>query len=144
MPTNHSRELRYALIFLRVALAVGYLSAVADRFGLWGPPGAPSVGWGNFHNFTLYTAKLNPWCPTVFLPALAWIATVAEAGIGLALLAGLRLRITALLSGLMALAFALAMTFTTGPHSVFSYSVLAVSAASFVLAALSTNRSRPA
>jgi uncharacterized membrane protein YphA (DoxX/SURF4 family) len=141
---SYSRELHYAIIFLRIALAVGYLSAVADRFGLWGPPGAPSVGWGNFHNFTVYTGKLNPWCPPAYLPALAWIATIAEGAIGFALLIGFRTRITAFLSGLMALAFTLAMTFTTGPHSVFSYSVLAVSAASFVLAALSTNRSCPA
>jgi hypothetical protein len=26
--------------------AAGFLSAVADRFGLWGPPGAPNVAWG--------------------------------------------------------------------------------------------------
>jgi hypothetical protein len=27
--------------FLRAALAAGFFSAVADRFGLWGPPGTP-------------------------------------------------------------------------------------------------------
>jgi hypothetical protein len=32
-----------AAIFLRLALAAGFLSAVADRFGLWGPPGTPGV-----------------------------------------------------------------------------------------------------
>jgi hypothetical protein len=31
---------------LRVTIAAGFLSAVADRFGLWGPPGAANIDWG--------------------------------------------------------------------------------------------------
>jgi len=31
----------FATAFLRAALAAGFFSAVADRFGLWGPPGTP-------------------------------------------------------------------------------------------------------
>jgi len=31
------------------------LSAVADRFGLWGPYGAKNVSWGNFAHFVEYT-----------------------------------------------------------------------------------------
>ena len=57
---NH-RLLRYSTVFLRVALGVTFLTAVADRFGLWGPPGADNVVWGNFENFFAYTAQLNPY-----------------------------------------------------------------------------------
>ena len=131
-----SRDLRYAAVFLRVALGVGYLSAVADRFGLWGPPGTPSVGWGNFHNFVAYTAKLNPWCPPTLMPALSWIATVAEILIGVALISGFWRRTVGLLSGLMALSFAVAMTATLGVHAPLAYSVFVVAAASFVLAVI--------
>ena len=45
--------------FLRIALAAGFLSAVADRFGLWGPPGTPGVAWGNWSEFLDYVAALN-------------------------------------------------------------------------------------
>ncbi len=43
--------------FLRIALSLGFLSAVADRFGLWGKEVS---AWGNWENFIAYTQKLNP------------------------------------------------------------------------------------
>jgi hypothetical protein len=55
---------------LRIALAIGFLSAVADRFGLWGPPGSPGVAWGDLTRFNAYVAKLNWFMParlTIFL-----------------------------------------------------------------------------
>src|SRR3954469_26048517 len=58
------RSTKLAAVFLRLALAAGFLSAVADRFGLWGPAGTPGVGWGGFDPFLAYTGKLL-W----FLPA---------------------------------------------------------------------------
>jgi hypothetical protein len=36
-----------AVLYARMALGAAFLSAVADRFGLWGKYG----GWGNFANF---------------------------------------------------------------------------------------------
>src|SRR5262249_19858863 len=38
-------------LFARFALGASFLSAVADRFGLWGPYGAKNVSWGNFSHF---------------------------------------------------------------------------------------------
>ena len=128
---------RQAIVFLRVALGVGYLSAVADRFGIWGPPGFASVAWGNFHNFLLYTAKLNPWLPAICLPVVGWAVTVAEIALGIVLLLGIYLRIAGYLSGIMALVFALAMSFVLGIHSPLNYGVFVISAASFLLAAIS-------
>ena len=50
---------RFAILYARIALGVAFLSAVADRFGLWGKYG----GWGNFANFTKYTAEVNSFMP---------------------------------------------------------------------------------
>jgi hypothetical protein len=46
-------------LFARLALGASFLSAVADRFGLWGPYGAKNVSWGNFSHFVEYTGAVN-------------------------------------------------------------------------------------
>jgi uncharacterized membrane protein YphA (DoxX/SURF4 family) len=124
-----------AISFLRFAMGAGFLSAVADRSGLWGPPGTPLVSWGNFHNFLLETATLNPWCPASCLPLLGVAVTIAEAGLGILLILGFATRMSALLTGIMTLAFGASMTFVLGIHAPLNYSVLVFSAASFLLAA---------
>lgn len=136
MKTNNQGARYRGLItaYLRIALGIGFLSAVADRLGLWGPPGTPNVAWGNFHNFLAYTAKLNPWFPASWIPTLGWIATVCEFTFGLALIIGYRTRLAAVLSGLLTLVFAISMVCAVGIHAPLSYSVFAVSASSFLLA----------
>jgi hypothetical protein len=57
---------------VRIAVAAGFLSAVADRFGLWGPPGSPLAAWGDFAHFTSYTAKLLFFLPHSLVPLFAW------------------------------------------------------------------------
>lgn len=130
---NGTRQKYLAAAFLRLAMGVGLLSAVADRLGIWGPPGTASVSWGNFHNFLLYTAKLNPWCPAACLPSLGVGVTVAEAGLGILLMLGFATRLSAVLTGIMTLAFGLAMTLVLGVHAPLNYSVFTFSAASFLL-----------
>ena len=127
-------------LFLRIALGVGFLSAVADRFGIWGPAGTPSVAWGNFQNFIIYTARLNPWCPAGLIPTLGWISTFAETVLGIALILGFQIRISAFLSGLLTLLFALAMTFTLGVQAPLNFSVFVCSGGSFLLAACGRDR----
>lgn len=121
-------------VFLRVALAAAFLSAVADRFGVWGPPGKGAVAWGNFANFEAYTGVLNWFLPHTWMPLLAWVDTVLETLFGLLLLVGLATRATSFLSGILMLLFALAMSFSTGPESALSYSVFSASAGAFLLA----------
>ena len=65
---------RFGVIYARIALGIGFLSAVADRFGLWGK----YAGWGNFSTFTEYTAQVTHYLPRLFAPFLAWVATVVE------------------------------------------------------------------
>jgi len=125
---------KYASVFLRVVLAVAFLSAVADRFGLWGAAGDPGVAWGNFESFVSYTAFLNPWSPESFVLALAWTATVFEVVFAIALLIGFKTRMFAVLSGLLIFSFGLAMAFTSGIKAPLDYSVFSAMAGAFALA----------
>jgi putative oxidoreductase len=126
--------------FLRLSLAAGFLSAVADRFGLWGPPGAAGVAWGSWAPFVAYVGKLNWFAASAIVPILAWVATVAEVGLALGLLLGWQLRWFALGSGLLLLAFALTMTFALGIKAPLDYSVFAASAGAFLLAVSTPER----
>jgi uncharacterized membrane protein YphA (DoxX/SURF4 family) len=122
---------------LRVTLSAAFLSAVADRFGLWGAPGAAHVAWGDFSHFIEYTARVNSFAPRVSIPLLAWSATIAELALGIWLLTGVALRWAAYLSAALLLAFALAMAASFGIKSPLDYSVFTAAAAAFTLGALS-------
>lgn len=128
---------RYAALLARLGLGASFLSAVADRFGLWGATGAPGVAWGNFDNFLASTARLNPFVPSSLIPALAGFVTLLEVVLGVALIAGFRARNTALASGVLLLLFALAMSLTGGLKGPLDYSVFSAAAAAFLLAAVS-------
>jgi uncharacterized membrane protein YphA (DoxX/SURF4 family) len=130
------RLLRAASWAVRIAIGIGFLSAVADRFGLWGPSGAPGVTWGNLAKYNAYVAQLNWFVPAVFIPFVGWVATIAELVLGLALLAGWHLRRSALFSALLLLSFGLSMTLALGPHAPLSYSVFAAASAAFLLFAI--------
>ena len=120
--------------FARLALGCSFLSAVADRFGIWGAHGAAHVAWGDFGHFTKYTATLNWFLPRPMIPALAWLATGAEVGLGVALILGVFTRTAAFLSGLLLLLFALTMAAALGLKSPLDASVFSASAAAFLLA----------
>lgn len=126
---------RAAHWFLRIALAASYLSAVADRFGLWGPPGAAGVAWGDWAHFAAYAGHLNGFAPAALHEPLAIAATAAEVAIAIGLVVGWRLRLFAIASGVLAASFAVAMTLADGPQGPLAYSVFTVCAASLYLAA---------
>jgi len=113
-----SKFASYASLLLRIGLGVGFLSAVADRLGLWGPFGQPNVEWGNFSRFLEYTHTLNWYLP------LGVIATGAEILFGLLLLVGWHTRAAALLSGLLLLTFGVAMTLALGVKAPLNFAVL--------------------
>jgi uncharacterized membrane protein YphA (DoxX/SURF4 family) len=127
---------RWTPILLRLALGVAFLSAVGDRFGLFGPAGARNVAWGNFARFTEYTAKVNPWAPAALVSILAWAATGAEITFGLALLAGVFTEAAAIASGVLLLLFGAGMTIGTGLKSALDASVFSAAAAAFALSLL--------
>ena len=123
--------------FLRVALAAGFLSAVADRFGFWGPAGAPNVAWGAWQPFVDYVAKLNWFAPPASTPILAWAATVAEVVLAIGLLIGWQVRWFAVAAGLLLLSFAITMTLALGVKAPLDFSVFAAAGGAFLLAASS-------
>lgn len=136
MPSMRDRTLFFAEVFLRVALAASFLSAVADRFGMWGAPGEPGVAWGAWDPFVEYVALLNWFAPAALHAPLGWIATIAEVIIAIGLLVGWKLRWFALASGGLLMLFAVTMTIATGIKSPLDYSVFTAAAASFLLAAI--------
>src|SRR5215470_2439759 len=134
--SDRIRSTTVAAIFLRFALAAGFLSAVADRFGLWGPPGTPGVGWGGFAPFLAYTGKLLWYLPAGLVSAAGWASTALEVALAVGLLVGVRLRAVALATGMMLLVFAVTMTVALGPEPPLSYSVWSAAAGAFLLASL--------
>jgi putative oxidoreductase len=117
-------------IYARVALGAAFLSAVASRFGLW----EGHVSLERFGSFMRYTADVNSFMPGWTIPFLAWAATGAELGLGIALLTGIWLRPTALASALLLALFGTAMAISFGIKSPLDYSVFSASAAGLLLA----------
>ena len=136
---------RIASWVARIALAAGFLSAVADRFGLWGAPGAPNVAWGDWPHYLQAVALLNGFAPKALVPAIGVIATAAESTIGILLLIGFRLRWTAYAATALLLGFGTAMSIALGIKAPLDYSVFAAAGAAFLLAAAQPVRTtRPA
>ena len=92
-------------VFARFALGASFLSAVADRFGLWGPYGGKNVSWGNFAHFVEYTSAVTSLFPSSLTVSFAWAATIAETLFGILLIAGFKIRMASILYGLLLLSF---------------------------------------
>lgn len=117
-------------IFLRLALSIGFLSAVADRFGLWN---AAVSAWGNWANFVAYTKVLNPLIPQSLITPVAIIATAAEIIFPIFLLIGFKTELFAKLSGCLLLLFGFSMVFSVGIKAPLDYSVFTSAGAAFAL-----------
>ena len=113
-----------------MAISFSFLSAVADRFGLWGEKYS---AWGNWDNFIDYTRVINPWLPEATIGTIGALATGAEILFAICLLIGYKTQLFAKLSGLLLLLFGLSMTFSTGIKGALDYSVFSASAAAFAL-----------
>ncbi|ABF42720.1 DoxX [Candidatus Koribacter versatilis Ellin345] len=127
-------------LFARIALGVSFLSAVADRFGLWGTYGAKNVSWGNFARFVEYTGVVVSLFPSSFTVPLAWAATVMESLCGVLIIVGFKTRMVSALSGLLLLSFALGMAMGLGIKTPLDYSVFSAAGAAFLLALWSPDR----
>jgi uncharacterized membrane protein YphA (DoxX/SURF4 family) len=128
---------RLAIWYARVALSAAFLSGIASRFGLYGK----NVGYGNFANFEIYTAKVNSFMPASSIRFLAWSATAAELFFGIALLTGLWPRAIALGSAILLVLFGVAMAISFGIKSPLDYSVFSASAAAAMLVAFELPKS---
>jgi uncharacterized membrane protein YphA (DoxX/SURF4 family) len=128
------RAADYSAVFLRLALGSAFLSAVADRFGLWGHAGEAHAAWGDFSHFIAYTERLTSIVPIALGPMMAWTATIAETVLALALLIGVLTRVAAFLSGVLLFVFGMAMAFALGVKAPLDFSVFSASAGAFLLA----------
>lgn len=132
----NTSTINFSQIFLRIAFSITLLSAVADRLGLWGPPGTPGVSWGNWDNFLAYSNILNAHFPAALHNLLAITATALEVIFAVMLLIGFKTRLAAWGTFLLMLAFALSMTSTVGFHPSLSYSVWTSAGAAALLASV--------
>lgn len=125
---------RLIKLYLRLAISIGFLSAVADRFGIWNKE--VSI-WGNWDNFLEYTKLINPWFPESLISLIGILATGAEIVLAIFLLIGFKTELFAKLSGVLLLIFAFSMTFSTGIKGAFDFSVFSASAGAFALSLIS-------
>lgn len=128
---------RLAVLYARFALAASYLSGVADRFGLYT---GRNVGYGDFHGFLAYTAKVNSFMPASTIPFLGWSATFFEFVFGVLLVFGLWTRWAALGSCVLLIFFGTAMAISFGIKSPLDYSVFSASACSLLIFAYEVRR----
>ncbi|HET8839684.1 MAG TPA: DoxX family protein [Flavobacteriaceae bacterium] len=122
------------ILLLRFALGLAFLSAVADRFGLWGPPGSAIVAWGNMENFLGYTSTVTFGATGILLKILGWTATILEAVLGIFLIIGFKMKSTAILSGLLLLLFGIGMVCNLPAKTVLDFSVFSACFGAFLLA----------
>ncbi|WP_051957046.1 DoxX family protein [Chryseobacterium populi] len=121
---------QFQQLFLRLAISVTMLSAVADRFGFWGKNSA----WGNWENFEKYTRQLTFFLPDALSRFSAYCATFLEIALPLMLLLGFKTKMAAYGAGFLLLVFALSMTVALGVKAPLDYSVWVGSAGAFLLA----------
>lgn len=137
--TPLSLSMRRAMaLYTRLALGSAFLSAVASRFGLWNG----SLDRAHFQRFLKYAAEVNSFLPAASIPFLAWSATITETVLGIALIAGIRLRLTAFCASVLLALFGTAMAISFGPQSPLDYSVFSASAAALLLANFDTEMRR--
>lgn len=117
--------------FLRIALASGFLSAVASRLSLWGKR---SSGWNNFLD---YTAQVNSFLPKNWIPVIAITSTLLETALAVLLLIGYKTKYAAFGAATLTMLFALAMAVSFGIKEPLDYSVFAFSAGALLLGTMS-------
>lgn len=133
---SEDRLIRAASWLVRLTLAAAFLSAVADRFGLWGSYGNEGVVWGNIENYEAYVALLNWYLPANLVSPVGWIATICEIMIAAGLLIGWQLRWFALAAGILLTLFTTTMLLAFGPKPPLDYSVASAASAAYLLFAV--------
>lgn len=138
---TNERVLQVARIFLRLALSTAFFSAIADRFGLYGPPGTAGVSWGDWAHFLQFVAYLNWFVPKVLIPTLGAVETIVEFTLAVALLVGVCQRIVAWASAALLTSFALTMTIALGIKAPLGYGVFTAVGGAVLLGAVAAPNS---
>ncbi|AKK73341.1 DoxX family protein [Chryseobacterium gallinarum] len=125
------KQNQFPQLFLRLALSVTILSAVADRFGWWSKENS---SWGNMASFKEYTRQLTFFFPENLSTFSAYAATFLEILFPLMLIIGYKTKVAAYGTGFLLLIFAVSMTLASGLKAPLNYSVWVGSASAFLLA----------
>jgi hypothetical protein len=106
-----------------VLLAAEFAGAVVDRFGAFGPPGAPGVSWGSWPVFVDYTATLLHAPGPLLVTAAAIAATVVEVVLAVALLSGWQRRWVGKAAAGLLVVYLVAMAGSVGWDDVATYAL---------------------
>jgi uncharacterized membrane protein YphA (DoxX/SURF4 family) len=87
-----------------------------------------------------YTGAVTSLFPSSLTVSFAWAATIAETLFGILLIAGFKIRMASVLSGLLLLSFAMGMVKGFGIKAPLDYSVFSAAAAAFLLALCAPDR----
>ncbi|MGM9476397.1 DoxX family membrane protein [Pedobacter sp. GSP4] len=128
----------FAQLFLRLALGIGFILPVMDRLGWLGAPGSPTVGWGSWPIFIDYTHSLMPFLNRPAANIMGIFATLAEFVFAILLIIGYKIKLAAIGTFFLTLAFALAMLLFANYRAPFNYSVFVVSASGLLLSTIPT------
>jgi hypothetical protein len=123
-----------------VLLALAFAGAVADRFGLWGGPGASGVSWGSWSAFVEYTQALLHGVPLPVAAVAAVGATAAEIVLAVALLAGWQRRWTGKAAAGLLTCYLVAMGLSVGWAEVARYAVPVEIGGALLVTVASTGR----
>lgn len=123
-------------LFLRIALGLGFIIPVMDRFGLLGEPGSAKVAWGDWAHFSAYTNVLMPFLNKTGSDIIGMLATIAEIAIGLCLIIGLKTKTASLGGALITLIFAIFMMVSLGIGAPFKYPVFVFTGVGLILSTL--------
>jgi hypothetical protein len=130
------RVLQIGKIVLRLCVSFAFLSAIADRFGVYGRHGTSGVSWGDWTHFLQFVGYLIKIAPHAAIPAIGVIETIIEFALAVALLLGVYPRIVAWLSAALLALFAVTMSVALGIPTTLGYGVFTAAGAAILLGAV--------
>jgi hypothetical protein len=123
-----------------VLFAADFAGAVADRFGVFGPPGAAGVSWGSWPAFVDYTRVLLHGVPEPVASTAAVGATGAEVVLVAVLLAGLQRRWVGKAVAALLTVYLVAMASSVGWSDVARYALPVVIGGALLLSVCPSTR----
>lgn len=124
-------------------LGLNFAGAVADRFGVFGPPGTDRVSWGSWPAFLGYTARLLPGLGAGPVLAAAVAATGLEIALAALLISGWQRRWVGKASAGLLLVYLVSMAVTVGIDAVATYALPTLIGGALLVSASPVRRPRP-
>lgn len=123
----------YPQLVLRLALGLGFVLPVMDRFGVMGAPGAKGVAWGSWTKFIDYTNTLTPFLSRSLAEIGGGVVTAAELIFGVCLIIGFKTKYVAFGGALLTFVFGISMAIFLSLQAPFGYPVFVFTGAGLVL-----------